>query len=331
MNKSLKAYNTKTEEVDNAKSELLNNMEDKYQELKRQGKSENEAIGIVISEFGNIDELMKELNIAPGASVEEDTISVTRENAEEYIQAKKRNGIMLGAGVFIIMFGVVLLILIGNMIPSMNSNALDVANMNTFNNVADILILLPLFTCIAVGVAIFIVSDTKISKYKFIQEKKVSLSASTQNFVTKCKDRYQSTYTIMIIVGVILCILAPFCLITIITLFGDGDRSGSVAAGLLLTMIAIAVFLFIKAGEEMDAYKALLQQEDYTPRRKENSKVIGLIGSIYWPSCTAVYLIWSFLSGAWGISWIIWPIAGILFAVISAVYNGITEAVERNK
>ena len=47
-----------------AKSELLAAMEDKYNELKNEGKSENEAIGIVISEFGNIDELMAELGVA---------------------------------------------------------------------------------------------------------------------------------------------------------------------------------------------------------------------------------------------------------------------------
>ncbi|KAA2299884.1 hypothetical protein FY526_27475, partial [Clostridioides difficile] len=47
----------KTPEVEHLKQELLSGMEDKYLELKREGKSENEAIGIVISEFGNIEEL----------------------------------------------------------------------------------------------------------------------------------------------------------------------------------------------------------------------------------------------------------------------------------
>ncbi|MFB9276189.1 permease prefix domain 1-containing protein [Cohnella cellulosilytica] len=50
------------------KQELLTGMEEKYLELKREGKSENEAIGIVISEFGNIEELTAELGIdAAGA------------------------------------------------------------------------------------------------------------------------------------------------------------------------------------------------------------------------------------------------------------------------
>lgn len=41
-----------TPEVQKAKYELYQMMEDKYNELISEGKSDNEAIGIVISEFG---------------------------------------------------------------------------------------------------------------------------------------------------------------------------------------------------------------------------------------------------------------------------------------
>ena len=44
-----------TPEVQKAKYELYQMMEDKYNELISDGKSDNEAIGIVISEFGNLD------------------------------------------------------------------------------------------------------------------------------------------------------------------------------------------------------------------------------------------------------------------------------------
>ena len=53
----------KTSEMEKLKQEMLSNMEDKYYELKEEGKTENEAIGIVISEFGNIDELLSELDL----------------------------------------------------------------------------------------------------------------------------------------------------------------------------------------------------------------------------------------------------------------------------
>lgn len=52
--------------------------------------SGKEAIGIVISEFGNIDELMSELNVTPiTASTDIGTVSVSREEASHYISVKK--------------------------------------------------------------------------------------------------------------------------------------------------------------------------------------------------------------------------------------------------
>ena len=52
-----------TPEVYKAKNELWQMMEDKYTELKNEGKSENEAVGTVIAEFGNLDELAEDLGI----------------------------------------------------------------------------------------------------------------------------------------------------------------------------------------------------------------------------------------------------------------------------
>ena len=52
-----------TPEVRRAYEELAAMMEDKYTELKEEGRSENEAVGIVISEFGNLEELAQTLGI----------------------------------------------------------------------------------------------------------------------------------------------------------------------------------------------------------------------------------------------------------------------------
>lgn len=52
-----------TPEVLRAKQELWGMMEDKYNELISEGLSENEAVGTVISEFGNLDELSETLGL----------------------------------------------------------------------------------------------------------------------------------------------------------------------------------------------------------------------------------------------------------------------------
>ena len=52
-----------TAEVRKAKAELLQMMEDKYNELIGEGQTENTAVGTVISEFGNLDELAEDLGL----------------------------------------------------------------------------------------------------------------------------------------------------------------------------------------------------------------------------------------------------------------------------
>lgn len=64
------------------KTQMLELMEDKYQELIGEGKSSNEAIGQVLTEFGNIEELKRELAIEPDvrdADMPEPTGDVDRE------------------------------------------------------------------------------------------------------------------------------------------------------------------------------------------------------------------------------------------------------------
>ena len=52
-----------TPEVKKAKDELLTMMEDKYNEMIADGVNENTAVGTVISEFGNLDELAEDLGL----------------------------------------------------------------------------------------------------------------------------------------------------------------------------------------------------------------------------------------------------------------------------
>ena len=52
-----------TPDVMKAKNELFQMMEDKYNELIEEGISDNEAVGRVISEFGNLEEISEELGI----------------------------------------------------------------------------------------------------------------------------------------------------------------------------------------------------------------------------------------------------------------------------
>ena len=46
-----------------------------------------------------------------------------------------------------------------------------------------------------------------------------------------------------------------------------------------------------------------------------------LVASIYWPAAVVIYLLWSFIFDAWDISWILWPVAAVAFAIFATVRN----------
>ena len=65
----------------------------------------------------------------------------------------------------------------------------------------------------------------------------------------------------------------------------------------------------------------LLKEGEFDPQEKRRSQVKERVSSAYWLSATAVYLGWSFLTNDWEDTWIVWPIAGVLFAVVMCICN----------
>ena len=60
----------------------------------------------------------------------------------------------------------------------------------------------------------------------------------------------------------------------------------------------------------------ILQTQEYTPENKAVKSGTSCFSGIYWCAVTALYLGISFYYDNWDISWIVWPVAGVLFAAI---------------
>lgn len=68
----------------------------------------------------------------------------------------------------------------------------------------------------------------------------------------------------------------------------------------------------------MSAFNQLLREEDFSPKQAEENKKVGKIAEIYLPAVTALYLAASFLTNRWDFTWIIWPVAALIFAAVSS-------------
>ena len=106
-----------------------------------------------------------------------------------------------------------------------------------------------------------------------------------------------------------------------------GALAGSLSVCVLLVVVACAVWLFVRGGCIQGSFDKLLQEGDYTAEKKAANRVLGVFQGAYWCVATAIYLFISFTRNNWDSSWVIWPVAGVLFAAVF----GILETVVKKK
>lgn len=300
-----------TKEVNKMKQDLLLNMEEKYRELKASGKTENEAIGIVISEFGNIEELSEGLgvNITP-AEISENTVSM--DEAKEYLEMTKKMSPFISVGVFLCILSPILLILL---MPEG-----DWTLENSFNTIIGFV---ALFVLVAIAVGLFINAGVKLEKFNHLK-KDIVVGNNVKEYVKIEKNNFDQKFTIGLIISVACFILSPVTLI-IFSIINDSlgfDKYNyNIGVSILLALVAIGCLIIVRLGMIKDSYNILLQIGDYTKNKKKEEKITSAIAGIYWPLVTAAFLLWSFLGNAWHISWLIWPIAGVIFGAIAGIIN----------
>lgn len=307
----------KTSEMTKLKEDILANMEDKYHELKNDGKTENEAIGIVISEFGNIDELIEEFELdqhdeAQHDEAEEESLTyMNDEVVHDYLRMNKGFAKMIGLGVLLCILAPAILVLYNQL---MYGGVFGIGS-EGFDKIAG---LIPFFLFIAIAVVIFIYTGMSMEKYKYI-EQGVDFSNSIRSFLVQRSEEFQPIFVKFIIAGVLLILLSPVTLIFINFLLG-ADTSGY-GVFVLLCMVAIAVYMFIYSGMIRDGYRKLLGIGEYSQKEKEENKVIAAVSAIIFPLAVCIFLISGFIYEAWSVNWIVFPITGILFSMFCGAYK----------
>lgn len=180
-----------TSETKQLKADLLANAEDRYEDLLSQGKSENEAIGTIISEFGTIDELMEELNLE-NKQVDEPNDSmnglpeISVEEGLDYLAVQRKGAIQIGLGVVAIMVGVGLLVGMRGVL----SNGLG---------------LVCLFIGVAIGVPLFIVAGNRfVAMDKQLGQRLIPIKLKRS--CTK-RTKFSTIIYFCMAAGVVFCIL----------------------------------------------------------------------------------------------------------------------------
>lgn len=312
-----------TREVLRAKDELWQMMEDKYMELIAEGKNENEAVGTVISEFGNLEELSGVLGLenafsyqpAGGDTAQEagiyDRQPLSFEEAKQYVDELVRQGFFVSIGVMLCIFSVIWPILS----ETFNwSQALGVTGMMLF---------------IVAAVFLFVYSGIMVGKWDYIKKGNYMIDFDTAKVMQNEQSRFRKDYAVRLTIGIILCVLCwlPSMVIEE-TALGRIDQFENMGAVFLFIIVGIGVMMIVYSSMTMEAYKQILKINDIrlvsgnyvrdSGKEKYINSTVETIMSLYWPTVTSVYLIWSFLTFDWQLTWVIWPVAAIISGVVKA-------------
>lgn len=184
-----------------------------------------------------------------------------------------------------------------------------------------------LLVLIAIAVVLFIKCGTESAKFGYLEKDELDTVYGVDGMAREKRNAFESTYNRFVTLGVILCILCPVPLL-IATFLNAADVIIVGMVGVLLLMVAFAVNMFIRVGMIKESYDCLLQEGDYTSSKKANKPVMGRVGKIYWMTAVAIYLAISFVTEDWSRSWIVWPVAGVLFPVVISITKMIIKAEE---
>ena len=258
---------------------------------------------------------------------------VTMEQAARYLALRKSCAPKIALAVFLCIVSPIALIFLSAMADAGWGGISD--DMAAGIGVSAILAL------VAIAVGIFLSCGAKTKEFEFLEKEPFETEYGVSGMVRERRKAYEPTASRCTILGVVLCILAVVPLMLgvglassdIAALFmrvAPADVCAAAAVDALLLLVACGVGVLVWSGTYTGAMDQLLEEGDYTRKKKARSGVMSTVSLIYWLSVTAIFLFYTFGpmgNGQPQYSWFIWAIGGVLYAAVM----GIASLVLRHK
>ena len=231
---------------------------------------------------------------------ETNTIKVSMEEANQYLDMKSKGSRIVANATSLCILSPVPLIVLGTM---------------TEDHILIGFSLVLLLVLVAIAVYLFVNYGLRESHMQHLEKEIFETEYGVSGMVRERRDKYEPTFTRNIAIGVVLCILSVIPTIMAGVMEVEDYMSG-ISVGLLLIIVSIGVNILIRAGMIKSSYDTLLQEGEYTIEEKHLKKKTGAFSGAYWCLMVAIYLGWSFWTNNWKFTWIIWPVAGVLYAAV---------------
>ena len=249
--------------------------------------------------------------------LEETVRSVSMEEAVTFLKYNETASRWIATGVMICILSPVLLILLGGLA--------EAGFIQMEERIAELGGTAILLIMIAAAVGIFIREGMRGKQYEYLEKIDIDTEYGVNGMVKERRDAYAEAHSRRLIIGVMLCIISavPLLAAHAVRYSNNTDLFPILGVVLLLVMCAVGVKLIVLTCTRQGGFDRLLEEGDYTRLNKKAGKYDG----VYWAIATAVYLGWSFATSRWELTWMVWPVAGVLFAA----YREIMKAIVRSR
>ena len=249
--------------------------------------------------------------------LEETVRSVSMEEAVSFLKCNETASRWISTGVMICILSPVLLILLGGLA--------EAGFIPMEERIAELGGTAILLIMIAAAVGMFIREGMRGKKYEYLEKVDIETEYGVNGMVKERRDAYAEAHSRRLIIGVMLCIISAVPLLgaEAVHYSNNTDLFPILCVALLLVMCAVGVKLIVLTCTRQGGYDRLLEEGDYSRLNKKAGRYDG----VYWAIATAVYLGWSFVTSSWEYTWIVWPVAGVLFAA----YREIMKAIVRSR
>ena len=245
------------------------------------------------------------MELAPVDNGLEETVrSVSMEEAVSFLKYNETAARRISTGVMLCILSPVLLILLGGLA--------EAGFIPVEERIAELGGTAILLIMIAAAVGMFIREGMRGKKYEYLEKIDIETEYGVNGMVKERRDTYAETHSRRLIIGVMLCIISAVPLLgaEAVHYSNNTDLFPILCVALLLIMCAVGVKLIVLTCSRQGGYDRLLEEGDYSRLNKKAGRYDG----VYWAIATAVYLGWSFATSRWELTWMVWPVAGVLFA-----------------
>lgn len=232
-------------------------------------------------------------------------------DVENYIKHSKASALRSGiaTGLFVLILAVVLI-----MFSQTVREALG-------ETLAARLCAIFIIVCIVVGSLLLIKNSVKNKQFHYLQEHSFKLDVEAKERAKKYMAKFRIHLKIYIALGFLFLGLAaiPFMPLQLF------NKENEMLAYLMISLVVVSSCLWVYGGSRWSAFKKLFAQGESLTSGKRTSMVIERTTAIYWPIILAIYLIWSLATLNWTKTWLVWPIASLLFSIVLGIVDSTTD------